>query len=150
MTILETAEKHCTETGARLTEPRRRVLEIIAGTPQPIGAYDIIDAMPKGTKPPTVYRALEFWMEEGFVHRISSLNVYTICHAGHRHDGAQFLICRQCGTITEMHICDMPDAFKAVAQKQGFAVEGWFLEMHGLCSKCTDNAVPASGSCCAH
>jgi Fur family zinc uptake transcriptional regulator len=106
--------------------------------------------MPDGTKPPTVYRALEFWEQEGFIHRIGSLNVYTLCHAGHRHDGGQFLICDSCGDVTEAHICDMPPGFKAEAKAQGFHLDGWFLELHGLCKKCQPGAEHSCPHGCAH
>lgn len=134
--LLDEAESHCQNTGARLTEPRRNVLSIIVKSAKPLGAYDIIEKMPAGTQPPTVYRALEFWEKQSFLHRISSLNLYSACKAGHRHDGAQFLICNNCHTITETHICTMPPEFATEAKKREFRLEGWFLELRGLCKAC--------------
>ncbi len=147
--IIQDAETHCAETGARFTAPRSAVLTIIATTTHPIGAYDIIKAMPGDTKPPTVYRALEFWEQEGFIHRIGSLNLYTLCRAGHRHQGAQFLICKSCGTVTEAHICSTPGLCADTAKSHGFKMDGWFLELHGLCAACqpTGHAVSGHGCC---
>ena len=135
--ILRDAEKHCEETGGRLTAPRRSVLEIVAASKTPIGAYDILKNMKGDVKPPTVYRALEFWEGEGFIHRIGSLNLYTACQAGHRHSGAQFLICDDCGSVTETHSCDVPDICTDTARKNKFTLRGWFLELHGQCHDCS-------------
>lgn len=134
--VVEEIEHYCTTHGLRFTEPRRQVARIIGDASQPIGAYDILARMPKGTKPPTVYRALQFLEQENFIHRIGSLNVYTICRAGHKHQGAQFLICQSCGTIKEVHLCHMPDSLKNTAKDEHFQPEGWFLELHGLCRSC--------------
>lgn len=146
--ILSDAEKHCATVGARFTAPRSAVLDIIGAATQPIGAYDIIKLMPEGTKPPTVYRALEFWEQEGLIHRIGSLNLYTLCKAGHRHSGAQFLICKSCGKITETHICHTPDLCTATATAHDFKIEGWFLELHGLCHQCHTGADIQGGHAC--
>src|SRR5579871_562039 len=70
---LDRAGALCEQRGARLTELRRQVLELVWGSHSPIGAYDILGAMQqshRGAAPPTVYRALEFLMEQGLVHRI--------------------------------------------------------------------------------
>lgn len=137
--LLEAAEKHCEAMGHRLTAPRRAVLEILSRLKKPAGAYDIIAAMPKGTKPPTVYRALEFWQREGFVHCISSLNVYAVCHAGHRHEGSQFMVCDSCGAIEEAHVCRLPETLQAAISRTGFTLSRWNTELHGTCARCSVN-----------
>ena len=134
--ILNDATKYCEANGLRLTEPRLKVFETIVNAGKPLGAYDVIDAMPKGTKPPTVYRALEFWEQEGFLHKITSLNLYAACQAGHRHHSAQFLICDNCCSITEAHLCDMPKEIGTLAKNQKFQPRQWVLEVHGICANC--------------
>lgn len=147
--LLQDAKKYCEAHGLRLTEPRLNVFEIILNAGKPVGAYDVIDAMPKGTKPPTVYRALEFWEQEGFLHKISSLNLYAACQAGHRHHSAQFLICDNCGDITEAHLCDMPSEIEKVAKTNKFKTRQWVLELRGLCGKCPA-AEHGPHQACAH
>lgn len=136
MAILKDAEKHCAAHGHRFTDPRRQVLKIVAQAHKPLGAYDIIAAMPEGAKPPTVYRALEFWQQEGFIHRIDSLNVYTTCHAGHRHDGSQFMVCDTCGEAREIHLCALPRPLQEGLEKAGFLLSRWSAELHGTCRSC--------------
>ena len=103
--ILAEAERICGGRKARLTERRRRVLEIVAESHAAIGAYDIIDRLAAdGGRPApiTVYRALDFLMEHGLVHRLASLNAYVSCPQAGAEHGAQFLICHHCGAIGEL------------------------------------------------
>lgn len=148
--VLETARKHCEATSARLTTPREDVLRVVAQAHKPISAYDIIAAMPPGTKPPTVYRALAFWEQESFIHRIGSLGLYVACAAGHPHHGAQFLICDKCGRVDERHDCHAPLPFQPSVP--GFTVSSWFVELHGLCAECNGQPAPAAGchAGCSH
>ena len=53
--------------------------------------------------PITVYRALDFLMENGLVHRIESRNAFLAC--AHNHDASSsvaFLICDRCHSATEL------------------------------------------------
>jgi Fur family zinc uptake transcriptional regulator len=138
--VIDAAIAHCKKNGHRVTDPRVDVLRVLIGARKPIGAYDIIAAMPQKTKPPTVYRALEFWQAQGFVHRIDSLNVYTFCHAGHRHEGSQFMVCDTCGTIEEMHMCNPPAPLLEEAAAKHFKMRRWNAELHGTCVKCATSA----------
>jgi Fur family zinc uptake transcriptional regulator len=87
-------------------------------------------------KPPTAYRAIEFWQKHGFIHRIESLNAYTACKAGHHHQGSQFMICNDCGHVTEAHSCDIPQPLKDNIENGAFQASHWNLEVHGVCAKC--------------
>ena len=91
--------------GHRVTEPREYVLGIIAAADKPLTAYDVLDALAEKLdkpKPPTAYRALEFLMQHGFVHRIESLNAYIACAEDHKHQGSQFMICDGCGRVRKL------------------------------------------------
>lgn len=132
-------EKFCKEHGMRYTPPRRMALEVIAASKQPIGAYDVIEEMGKVTnkpKPTTVYRALEFLQEHGFIHKIESLNAFITCHAGHNHKGSQFIVCDDCGNVEEIHLCHVPEALQKKIDGTGFHMQFWNAEIHGLCQKC--------------
>ena len=93
---LRAAEKTCKERGLRLTPIRRRVLELVWASHEPVKAYDILDILRSerdSAAPPTVYRALEFLLGEGLVHKIESLNAYVGCGEPGHADAGQFLIC---------------------------------------------------------
>lgn len=137
---LSEAESRCERAGVRLTSLRKRVLELVWQSHKPLGAYDILAVLSeedgRRAAPPTVYRALDFLLENGLVHRIASLNAFIGCsHAEHRHQG-QFFICRQCQTTIELEQPLISDAISNSAQSIGFAVEGQTVEIVGLCSQC--------------
>ena len=109
--LLKRAFQFCLDNGHRLTEPRKRVLEAIASSKKPIKAYEVLKKLSislNRPKPPTAYRALEFWQTHNFIHRIESLNSYFICKTNHPHKGAQYMICNKCGEVIESHICEIP------------------------------------------
>src|SRR5919204_1424092 len=79
---LDRAAQLCEERGARLTALRREVLALVWRGHEPVGAYAILEALRRshpGAAPPTVYRALDFLIEHGLIHRIESLNAYVGC-----------------------------------------------------------------------
>jgi len=137
--VIAHAERYSADHGLRLTDPRRYVLQIIAGAEKPVGAYDVLEelrAFIKSPKPPTAYRALEFLQENGFIHRIESLNAYVACHAGHHHQGSQYMICDSCGDVAEIHLCSVPQALRDKTKADGFTVNFWNAELHGTCANC--------------
>ena len=136
---LDRAEQQCERRGARLTTLRRRVLELVWSSHEPVGAYVLLDAL-KGeghaAAPPTVYRALEFLIEQGLVHRVERLNAFVGCaHPADVHS-AQFLICTECGRAAELDDPGIDDAVRAGAALQGFIVSRQTIEVEGLCADC--------------
>ena len=133
------AETYCTSQGLRLTDNRRRVLEIIWRGHGPVKAYDIIDALNgagRRTAPPTVYRALDFLLGAGLVHRVDSLNAFVGCpHTPGAHH-AQLLICSRCGTIAEIEDPALRAVVDESGARHGFAVEPQTLEIRGVCPGC--------------
>lgn len=135
------AEEACTRRGTRFTALRREVLELVWNSHGPIGAYDILDRMERKGRPPapiTVYRALDFLMKQGLVHRLASLNAYVGCDTtGAPHD-AQFLICDGCGVVAELNEPSIDRTINQGASRVGFTVNASVVEMHGLCPDCRD------------
>ncbi|MQQ37360.1 transcriptional repressor [Pseudomonas sp. SZ57] len=137
---LAEADTLCAKQGLRLTTLRRRVLELVWQSHKPLGAYDILavlsDEDGRRAAPPTVYRALDFLLENGLVHRIASLNAFTGCnHPTHAHQG-QFLICRLCHAAIELQHPAISNAVVDAAAGVGFAVEGQTVEIVGVCAGC--------------
>lgn len=129
----------CAERGARLTRLRRRVLEILWQSHRPLGAYDILEVLRgdgRSSAPPTVYRALEFLLENGLVHRIASRNAYVgCCRPGHSAAG-QFLICEACGAAAEVSDARLEQAIGSTAESAGFAASEHTVEISGRCPNC--------------
>ena len=138
--IKKRAIDFCEKNNLRLTEPRLQVLSIIISSKKPIKAYEILKELGRkilNPKPPTAYRAIDFWLKNNFIHRIESLNAYYKCEAGHLHSGSQYLICTDCGAVTESHICELPTKIEESVQKNNFMPLKWNLEVNGVCKKCS-------------
>jgi Fur family transcriptional regulator, zinc uptake regulator len=120
---LDRAAELCARRGARLTRLRRRVLELVWQSHAAV-------------KPPTVYRALDFLMAHGLVHRLESLNAYVGCPQPEApHDG-QFLICNACGHVSEFEARAIQTAIEVQAAGSDFAVEQRTVEVRGVCRGC--------------
>lgn len=136
---LDAAARLAERRGLRLTPTRARVLEIVAEHHKPIGAYDILQRLAgeRGrAAPPTVYRALAFLVEQGFVHRIDSLNAFVACFdAEHSHD-AGFLICEVCRTVEEIAEPSLGEHIRALVAARGFRAVRSVVEISGTCAAC--------------
>ena len=143
-TALDRAAQLCGERGARLTELRRQVLTLVWRGHEPVGAYAILEALRRshpGAAPPTVYRALEFLIEHGLIHRIESLNAYVGCPRPEQPHVSQFLICGKCGAAAELGDPAIANMVLRRAGELGFAVEQQTIEVRGLCPRCRRKSV---------
>ncbi|MBX6321374.1 MAG: transcriptional repressor, partial [Rhodospirillaceae bacterium] len=128
---------------ARFTELRRRVLEIVWRSHAPIGAYDILQllqAEQRAAAPPTVYRALDFLIEHGLVHRLDSLNAFVGCAHPERRHVSEFLICTACARVAELDDARLLSALEDSAAAANFAVRRLTIELQGLCPRCAEAA----------
>src|SRR5258708_33530580 len=74
---IDHAGRVCVQRAQKFTPIRRQVLQALLSSHRPLGAYEVIDQLAKSMPRPapiTVYRALDFLMENGLVHRIESRN----------------------------------------------------------------------------
>lgn len=149
--MLDQAAAACARRGAQLTALRREVLRLVLEADQPVGAYVLLDRLKEtraGAAPPTIYRALDFLLEQGLIHKVERLNAYVGCveaphggraggvedeHGDHPH---QFLICRHCGTTTEISDVGVTAALAAAAARNGFVLHRATVEVEGLCARC--------------
>ena len=138
---LDRAAALCGERGARLTELRRDVLALVWQGHEAIGAYQLLDALKRrhpGAAPPTVYRALEFLIAQGLIHRIESLNAYIGCNRPDAPHLSQFLICERCNRTAELDEPAIAAAVRRRAGELGFAVNRQTVEVRGLCPRCRE------------
>lgn len=144
---LDAARSHCTHNGAQLTEQRREVLELLLHRRGSAKAYDLQDDMQTRhgrVAPTTVYRALDFLMEQRLVHKVDATNTYVVCTDAEHDHPSMMLVCTQCGEITEWHDDPQFNALSAqvAAYLPGFEARG--LEIKGLCQRCGDKARAAA------
>jgi Fur family zinc uptake transcriptional regulator len=136
---IRTAEQLCAGRGVRLTPIRRQVLELVWESHRAVKAYDLLDRMKpvrQAAKPATVYRALDFLIEQGLIHRVESLNAFIGCNCSERRHERLLLICEQCREVEER---PAPAAMEAVAveiRSAGFTAHRQAIEIHGLCARC--------------
>jgi Fur family transcriptional regulator, zinc uptake regulator len=138
--VISHAEKHCAAHGERLTPMRRRVLEVLAASHQPLGAYEIMELVGGEARPApiTVYRALDFLRASGLVHRIESRNAFMACVHNHGVDAlVVFLICEQCGAVGEMPAGALAPALSSAAREAGFTPKMSVIEVSGTCANCS-------------
>ena len=159
-TMLDRAEAQCARRGAQLTELRRQVLRLVLEAEQPVGAYALLDKLKtlrSGAAPPTVYRALDFLLEQGLIHKVERLNAFLGCvEAGqgehhehgaggeghhHSHDHPhQFLICRTCGATAEISDPAITAALASASAEAGFTLHRATVEAEGVCADCAASA----------
>jgi Fur family zinc uptake transcriptional regulator len=152
-TLLDRAGVICQGRGARLTDLRRQVLGLILDAEAPTGAYDLLDRLREtrhGAAPPTVYRALDFLLEHGLIHRVERLSAFVGCVAHAPGEdathAAQFLICRNCGRVTELEDHELAHALADAARRLGFTVSTATIEAEGLCADCAAH-MPEQAAC---
>lgn len=136
---IQRARQICQANNARLTPIRERVLELIWQSHNPLGAYDILAMLGNDGKPaapPTVYRALDFLLAQGLVHRIASQNAFVGCSLSSHPHVSQFLLCRDCGVAIEIEAPAITKAIAHNADQYGFRIDNETIEISGLCQCC--------------
>ena len=119
------------------------VLNVLNNSDKPMTAYQILEKLRRfGIKgPPTVYRALEVLQEQGLVHRLESINAFVACdhYAGAAHTSS-FILCKDCGTASEIHDNRLESILHEWSDKLGFAVIQQTVELLGKCSRCKEES----------
>ncbi len=136
---LDRAETVSHERDIRLTPIRKKVLELIWQSHKPIKAYDLLAQLSTDghiEKPPTVYRALQFLMENHLIHRIESCNGYIGCEFDHEETDSKFFICDHCNEVEELREPRLNQVLSDTSRKRGFIPNQFTLEIHGTCASC--------------
>ena len=133
------ARAHCEAAGLQLTPIRERVLEILLQEHRALGAYDILDRLREEgqrSQPPVAYRALDFLVKHGFVHKIERLNSFVACVCPNKQHAPAFLICTECGKVAEAISGKLRNSLLDTSQSAGFAIERTVVEAEGICPNC--------------
>ena len=133
-------EEICKSNKLGLTEIRKQVFEIIVKKNKPIKAYEILDKISninnKPSHPPTVYRAIDFLIENGFVHKLNSINSFVGCFHPKAHKECYFLICKKCNIYQECCDDSLKDRISKTAIHNNFVISNTTLEIEGHCLDC--------------
>lgn len=129
--------------GERVTDARRAVIELLAGTHEHVSA-DQVATLLEASRPvvhrATVYRTLDVLAELGIVSHIHSGSGATAYHLaaspeGHEHLHAH---CRSCGAVIVIPADALADASARVARETGFTIEAQQSMIVGVCASCVE------------
>lgn len=134
------AERLCTERGAQLTPIRHKILELIWESHQAVKAYDLLERIKPfnvSAKPATVYRALDFLIEQKLIHRVESMNAFIGCNRLESKHDLLLLICESCHEIEERPAIKVMDSLTHELSSAGFTPHRQSIEIHGVCRRCS-------------
>jgi len=137
--LLTQAQSLCAERGARFTQTRQKVLELMLIHGGAVSAYDLLDSLKEtdvGAKPPTVYRALDFLLEQHFIHRVESQNAFIACNHFSDNHQLQLFICERCQEVQEVHSPQIQQSLNEQARLNDFQIHSQTVEARGLCHNC--------------
>lgn len=123
--------------GFRMTPQRMAILHVLhhAGTHlSPGEIYQQARHELPGITEPTVYRTLEFLVENGLVRSSHSGNghfTYQIAGNDHHH-----IVCRICGTETEVEHTLLESVYQAIEKASGYRKIDSHLTFVGICPNC--------------
>ena len=140
----KTAIEISKDKGINLTNKRRKIFDIVIKSAKPISAYDIVsefqETYDEQIPVMSVYRILNFLIDNGLVHKLDSINQYIVCEhldCEHEHLNTQFLICNDCNSTEEIMIRDeLHQQLTNDIDQTGFKLKELKFELHGICANC--------------
>jgi len=134
------AESLCAQRGQRFTPIRRKVLELLLRHGRSLKAYDLLSAMRAehpSAAPPTVYRALDFLLAEGLIHRLDAINAWVACiDAEDAHPDLLLIVCTQCGSVAEVHDPELCQHISTRVAHMNYVPTTHEIEVRALCPNC--------------
>ena len=138
---LSAVEAQCARQGLRLTPVRRKTLEVLLQDHRALGAYEVLDRLRDagfGSQPPVAYRALDFLVSHGFVHKVERLNAFVACADPDAAHSPAFMICRLCASVAEAMAPQSKGTLGDAAEATGFRIECTVVEAEGICPACAE------------
>ena len=118
----------------RITHPRRRVIESIAGKENNFTAEEL-HAELNGVGRATVYRTIKLLVEQGLLCKISLPDGsprYMLTMSGHHHH----LVCVSCGLVSEFHESEIEQLLSEWEASGKGTVVGHRIEVYVVCTVC--------------
>jgi Fur family transcriptional regulator, ferric uptake regulator len=130
------------ESGYRLTDSRRSVVEIMARSERalsPLEIFDLARAQHAGLGLVTVYRTLEKLEELKLIQRVhqpQGCQAFIAAFTGHQH----LILCSRCGKVQFFAGDNLEGLFQAIGRDTGYQVQDHWLQLFGLCAQCQSRA----------
>ncbi|VEG91874.1 Fur family transcriptional regulator [Legionella spiritensis] len=130
----------CSTTSHKLTSLRKHILYILWSANKPLKAYEILDQLLQtmsNAKPPTVYRVLDYFVVNGLVHKIESIQSYTLCQEPDKQYASEILmVCDSCHGVLEVYDETLHGLLKRLSTNRQFALGADTIELKGICHLC--------------
>ena len=114
------------------------VLNIIKQSSQPLTAYAILELCKKKKKVQamTIYRALNYLMEQGVIHKSNQHKTFLLCNHDHNkaHNPA-IAICKKCGDSEELKSELFTNLLKKIPLKK-YSFSSYEVEVATICRGC--------------
>ena len=122
----------------KLTRNQSLVISALRKVKQPVGAYELLDQLREhGLKAPLqIYRTLDQLIELKIVHRLESLNAWTLCCDAEHDSTPVFAICNDCGNVKEYFDETLSRNIANISEQSGFVADRSIIELHGRCDRC--------------
>lgn len=131
---------YCATIDYRLTSLRKSILFILWQTEKPLKAYELLNELlliKQNSKPPTIYRVLDYFVERGIVHKIESIQSYTLCREPKKQLPSEVLmVCNRCHCVREVYDKRMRALVQTLSRNSNFHLGQDAIELKGLCSIC--------------
>ena len=121
-----------------LTRNQSLVFEALRKAKNPVGAYELLDQLREhGLRAPLqIYRTLDQLIELRIVHRLESLNAWTLCCDAEHDSTPVFAICNDCGNVKEYFDETLSSNIANISKQSGFVADRSIIEIHGRCDQC--------------
>lgn len=137
--LLARAAAQCKVRGVMLSAIRRDVLSLLAQHDNGLKAYDLLEEIKKhrpNATPPTVYRALDFLVAQGFVHKLKLLSQFVVCrHDVHVFPGL-YMVCSRCNKVCELGDGMLSSHLADSVHNLGHRLNTMEIEISTICESC--------------
>lgn len=130
------AEQVALDNKVRLTPIRKHIYQCLIEAEVPLGAYEILDMLDGvgASKPPTVYRGLDWLIDVGLAKKIESISKYIANTDSDEQQQLALLLCETCGHAEPFDAGPVIQNLGAFAKSKGFEGRHTVIEIIGRCA----------------
>ncbi|MCB2178505.1 transcriptional repressor [bacterium] len=138
-TLYQNALARLNESGYKLTQARRIVLQILCQHEAHLTSADVIQQAVSEhmeISRASIFRTLDLLTELAIIRPTylkSGTPSYIVLPASGHH---AHIICPQCEQVIEIDSCEIEDSLHAIEQRYNVRVSGHLLEIYGTCDQC--------------